>query len=305
MNDQPTLGGYIALHRKFQSHDFWREHREFSRAEAWIDIVMAARWKREPGEVRIGNKLLICHRGEVLYSIPTWARRWGWTVSKAKRFLYSMDANRNPTCKRPMIELSNELKTTRLRVCEYDTYQKPRTASELETDSKRTPNELGSDTTVIKEITDKEITNKDTTYTASSDAGSTDKVTGGDSYCGLKGERLERFDQFWAAFDHKRGKADAAKAWKKLEPVAADLFQKILSGAKQAAADRGALVELGQTPKMAQGWLTGQRWEDDPKATETTNTNGARRYDQKRRSGATTRKADSVGRASGRGLPKL
>jgi hypothetical protein len=145
--NEPIRGGYIMLHRQFQSHDFWKERRAFSRAEAWLDILMAARWQEEPGEVRIGNTLLLCGRGEVLYSMQTWASRWGWTVSKVKRFLYSLAANRKPDCKRTMIELSNELVTTRIKICNYDAYQTARTGIEPETDGKRTGIEPQSDTT--------------------------------------------------------------------------------------------------------------------------------------------------------------
>lgn len=144
---EPIRGGYIMLHRQFQSHDFWKERREFSRAEAWIDILMSARWQEEPGEVRIGNVLLLCGRGEVLYSMQTWAARWGWKVSKVKRFLYSLAANRKADCKRTMIELSNERVTTRIKICNYDVYQTARTGNELETDGKRTGNEPQADTT--------------------------------------------------------------------------------------------------------------------------------------------------------------
>jgi hypothetical protein len=108
---------------------------------------MAARWQDVSGEVRIGNTLLLCGRGEVLYSMKTWASRWGWTVSKVKRFLYSLAANRNPDCKRTMIELSNERVTTRIRVCNYDVYQSARTAIEPQTDGNRTGIEPQSDTT--------------------------------------------------------------------------------------------------------------------------------------------------------------
>ncbi len=144
--------------------------------------------------------------------------------------------------------------------------------------------------------------NESSTCTASSDAENAVKVEGG-SYCGLKGDRLNRFEQFWTAFDYKRGKAEAAKTWKQLEPLADDLLRKILDGAKRTAAGRGVLVERGQTSKMAQGWLSGRRWEDEP--LEYSNQTGGRRYDKKGSSRQATRKVDSVGRAAGRGLPVL
>jgi hypothetical protein len=35
-----------------------------------------------------------------------------------------------------------------------------------------------------------------------------------------------------------------------------------MTGAKFAAEERKKIVAEGRTPKMAQGWLSGRRWED-------------------------------------------
>lgn len=61
--------GFIALYRKFQDNFLWKERRIFSRAEAWLDILMEARWKSEPEQVLIGNKTLYCNYAECLYSL--------------------------------------------------------------------------------------------------------------------------------------------------------------------------------------------------------------------------------------------
>ena len=39
--------------------------------------------------------------------------------------------------------------------------------------------------------------------------------------------------------------------------------EKINEAAKQEASCRHELTSQGKTPKMAQGWLTGRRWEDE------------------------------------------
>jgi hypothetical protein len=108
---------------------------------------MSARWKTEPAEVLIGNTTLLCQRGEILFSIPTWAKRWGWSESKVKRFLHSLAANREKDGKRPRIELQNERKTTRIKVCNYEAYQTARTASEPPADGNRTASEPPAVTT--------------------------------------------------------------------------------------------------------------------------------------------------------------
>ena len=76
----------------------------------------------------------------------------------------------------------------------------------------------------------------------------------------LRGQSLADFQTFWEKFDYKRGKADAADAW--LDEYSVDLFPAIIAGAEREARRRPDLQAKGRTPKMAQGWLSGRRWED-------------------------------------------
>lgn len=113
--------GWIALHRKFAEHPLWSKRRIFSEAEAWIDILMEVNHTER--KVLIGGRVITCKRGQSLNSNGTWASRWNWTESKVRRYwnlLKSMD----------MIETENLRKTTRLTVCNYDTYQTPRRDSD-------------------------------------------------------------------------------------------------------------------------------------------------------------------------------
>jgi hypothetical protein len=84
----------------------------------------------------------------------------------------------------------------------------------------------------------------------------------------LKGKALEDFELFWKRFNYKKGKAEAADAWYDLKPDTGTTGQ-ILEAATREAMQRPALEAAGKTPKMAQGWLTARRWEDEyeqPKA---------------------------------------
>jgi hypothetical protein len=80
----------------------------------------------------------------------------------------------------------------------------------------------------------------------------------------LTGKRLEAFEQFWDAFAHKVGRAEAAEEWLKVPHADNGTLEKILAAAKREAEKRSSLIEKGLTPKMAQGWLSGRRWEDEP-----------------------------------------
>ena len=79
----------------------------------------------------------------------------------------------------------------------------------------------------------------------------------------LTGKRLEQFEMFWAAFDYRKGKSDAADAWLAIGDLDDDTFQLIIAAAHAEATLRPGMVQQNRTPKMAQGWLSGRRWEDD------------------------------------------
>lgn len=126
--------GFILLHRKLQDNFLWKERRVFSKAEAWIDILMEVRWKPEPEDVVIGTVILQCHRGESLKSMETWARRWGWSKAKVKRVL-------DLFVKCSMIDVENATVTTRIRVCNFEKYQDVRNAGETQMKRKRNASE--------------------------------------------------------------------------------------------------------------------------------------------------------------------
>ena len=122
--------GWICLHRKLQENFLWRKARVFSEAEAWIDILLTVQYSRETKEVMIGMTVLECGYGQSLKSIATWAARWTWTESKVRRFLNLLKDRR-------MIETENVRKSTRLTVCNFDTYNNRRRQSEVKVTSKR------------------------------------------------------------------------------------------------------------------------------------------------------------------------
>ncbi len=79
----------------------------------------------------------------------------------------------------------------------------------------------------------------------------------------LKGKALERFNEFWKIFAHKYGKREAADAWLDIGTIDDELFGLIMAGAEREAAARSGLIASGRSPKWAQGWINGKRWEDD------------------------------------------
>lgn len=124
--------GWISLHREIQSHWLWKEKREFSKLEAWLDILLTVNHSEQ--KIVIKNTLFTVKRGESIKSLDTWALRWNWNKSKVRRFLNVLQ-NDN------MIVTKSELKTTRLIVCKYDSYQDVRNDNETIMKRKRNDNE--------------------------------------------------------------------------------------------------------------------------------------------------------------------
>jgi len=122
--------GWILLHRKFLSNFLWTENRIFSKTEAWVDILFQVRYHAETDKVMIKNTLIDCKRGQSLNSLDTWGKRWGWSKSATRRFLQLLK-------REGMITIENVKKTTRLSVCNYETYQNPRIAVEPQVKRKR------------------------------------------------------------------------------------------------------------------------------------------------------------------------
>ncbi len=86
----------------------------------------------------------------------------------------------------------------------------------------------------------------------------------------LTGKRLESFERFWEAFGYAKGKAEAADAWLDIPQLTEGLVCIICEAASREAALRPEVEARGRTPKMAQGWISARRWEDEQPAREKT-----------------------------------
>ncbi len=79
----------------------------------------------------------------------------------------------------------------------------------------------------------------------------------------LSGKRLETFDIFWDKFNYKKGNPSAADSWLNIPTLTDKLVNEIYIAAENEAKRRPDMEKKNQTPKMAQGWLTDRRWEDE------------------------------------------
>ena len=123
--------GYISIHRKIQGHWIFKDPH---RLRAWIIILLNV--NHSDKETVIGNQKFICKRGESLLSLESWATKFGrgWNKSKVRRFLKLLE-------KCSMVVQKSERKTTRITVCNYDTYQSDRNSNETKVKRKRNASE--------------------------------------------------------------------------------------------------------------------------------------------------------------------
>lgn len=108
--------GYVPIWRKLRENPLWTEDREFSKLEAWIDILLEVQHKDEPCETLLGFDMIVTTQAESCKSLVTWGKRWNWSKSKVKRFFVLLK-------NMGMISFTNEKITTRLKVLNYRHYK--------------------------------------------------------------------------------------------------------------------------------------------------------------------------------------
>jgi DNA replication protein DnaD len=123
------MSGWIKLDREITSHWIFEDSWKFRN---WIDLLTLVNHSEQ--KVNIKGTVLTCNRGETLCSLDTFAKRWNCDKSKVRRFLKLLEAD-------SMIVLKSEHITTRLTICNYDTYQGERNADETQVKHKRNADE--------------------------------------------------------------------------------------------------------------------------------------------------------------------
>jgi hypothetical protein len=129
--------GWIKINRAINEHWVWSDDTKF---KWWIDILLTVNFK--DNKILIGNQLIECKRGQSIMSLQQWATRWKVDKNKVRNFFVLLE-------KDGMILHENLLKTTRITICNYDTYQSKE--NDTETQSKRKPNDKQTQTNPIEE----------------------------------------------------------------------------------------------------------------------------------------------------------
>jgi hypothetical protein len=122
------------LARRLFEHHFWTETRQYSRAEAWLDLLQTAAYA--PHKRMIAGNIVDIPRGGLVASVRWLSDRWKWSNTKVCLFLDTLEAEN-------MIARKKRQQTTLINICKYDVYNKPpdgkTTEKRQEPDKETTP----------------------------------------------------------------------------------------------------------------------------------------------------------------------
>lgn len=105
------MEGWIKLHRQIKDHWIWKSQNRF---QWWIDVLLSV--NHADSKVLIKGQLIECKRGQSVKSLETWAKDWNVTKKTVKDFFTLLQ-------KDSMLVYEGLQITTRITVCNYDTYQ--------------------------------------------------------------------------------------------------------------------------------------------------------------------------------------
>ena len=122
--------GWIKIHRQIQKHWIW-DNPDY--LKAWIAILITV--NHEDNKVLIHGELFNCGRGESLLSLANWAKTFGkgWTIQRTRTFFNLLEKDK-------MVNTEGCRKTTRLKVCNYESYQEVQQAKNRQTTDKQQTN---------------------------------------------------------------------------------------------------------------------------------------------------------------------
>src|ERR1700749_2506671 len=111
------ISNFIPISRKLFKHGFWLEDRVYSRFEAWLDMLALARYENRAFTPVINNQLVTYNSGQLAASLRFLGERWGWSVTKVKKFLDVLIAE-------GMIKTvtAEGTRQTIITICNYDVY---------------------------------------------------------------------------------------------------------------------------------------------------------------------------------------
>jgi hypothetical protein len=258
MPDGTIQGGYILKARSIQNSAI--SHAPPHVREIWDYLLRKANHR---GAKR--NSLVV-ERGQCFTSYEEIIEDLSWSVGwrKERYTKHQCEISMKWLRKATMITTRKTTRGMIISVVNYDYYQNPKNY-ENHTESPKENGTRATDSPHYKQEC-KEVRSK--IPSASDDAANSNSFIITKKKRKLNGNRYQDFSLFWEAFDYKRGRAETGDAWLDIEDYTPELVSRILAAASREAAIRPSLISSGKTPKMAQGWITARRWEDEVSDTQ-------------------------------------
>lgn len=129
--------GYITISRKLFDHEFFTERREYSKFEAWLDLIQVCAFE-DNQSMLIKGKIIRWGRGQTIASVRYLQERWNWkSLDKVTCYLKLLRSQK-------MIIIDTEQGIGRITLCKYDDYN-PKTDSKPDsyrTDTVQRPDEI-------------------------------------------------------------------------------------------------------------------------------------------------------------------
>lgn len=112
------MDGWIKLHRGIMENPLWSD-KPFSKGQAWIDLLLCARYKNE--KLMVKGQIVEVPRGSYLTSEEKLCYRWGWSRNKVRAYLKLL-------ADEGMIEKKGTAYGTVITLIKYEVYQGDGTA---------------------------------------------------------------------------------------------------------------------------------------------------------------------------------
>lgn len=232
------MAGWIKLHRQITN---WGWYSDVNVSRLFIHLILTA--NHEDREW----KGMVVKRGQVVTGRDKLSHETSLSAQEIRTALNKLKSTGEIT-----IKATSKFST--VTVCNYEKYNSESNGKQPGNQPTDQPAEQPT-SNHKQEVKNKEERKELCNEPASVDAENAPKAK--------KDYFLKEFELFWDTFADKRGRAPAIKSWKAIKGMNTDLIGQIIAGAKRYADHRVALIESKGTPKMAQGWLTDRRWEDE------------------------------------------
>lgn len=105
--------GWIKLHRCVRSNWVWND-KPFNRGSAWLDLLMLV--NHQDKKIIFNGTLTNVEKGSCITSLRKLSERWGWSISKTKRFFEQLQDEK-------MLSFKSDTKKTLVTIENWDLYQ--------------------------------------------------------------------------------------------------------------------------------------------------------------------------------------